>query len=99
MVSHYEVDFLIKELNGTWRIDESKGHQTPEWKIKANLFVDNYPHIPLYYNTKGGAWVKWTSNVRKLKKHLYSEVLNDTDSQSITSPEKEKKAKVRDTIR
>jgi sporulation protein YlmC with PRC-barrel domain len=44
-ICYHRVDFLLTFKDGHQEVQEYKGLATPVWKIKRDLFVDNYPDI------------------------------------------------------
>ncbi len=55
-VTTHRVDFLVTLLDGTQEVREYKGWETDSWRIKRNLFVDNYPDIQYVVITAKGNW-------------------------------------------
>ena len=43
----YVADFLVHARNGTLWVEETKGMETPAWKLKAKLFRTLFPEIDL----------------------------------------------------
>lgn len=52
----HRVDFFVTFKDGHSECWEYKGYATNEWKIKANLFIDNYPDIPYFVYTKDDSY-------------------------------------------
>lgn len=46
LICRYRCDFMYRE-RGDFVVEDTKGMETPEFKIKRNLFADNYPGIEL----------------------------------------------------
>lgn len=44
-VAKYIADFVVTELDGTRRIYDSKGVQTPTYRLKRKIFEANYPDL------------------------------------------------------
>ena len=55
-VTTHRVDFLVTFPDGHQEVHEYKGFATQEWKIKRDLFVDNYPDILYVVITSKGSW-------------------------------------------
>ena len=55
-ITTHRVDFLITLLDGTQEVHEYKGFATDVWKMKRDLFVDNYPDILYVTITPKGNW-------------------------------------------
>ncbi len=43
----YFVDFWVAGKDGKWWLEEVKGHETPEYKLKMKLFRALYPQIDI----------------------------------------------------
>ena len=48
-------DFLLTFKDGHQEVWEYKGFATENWRLKRNLFVDNYPNILYVVWTKGNS--------------------------------------------
>ncbi len=55
-ITTHRVDFLVTYPDGHKEVEEYKGFATQEWKIKRDLFVDNYPDILYNVITSKGNW-------------------------------------------
>ncbi len=55
-VATHRVDFLVTFPDSHKEVHEYKGFATQEWKIKRDLFVDNYPDIQYVVITAKGNW-------------------------------------------
>lgn len=43
----YQLDFLIFEADGSVRAVETKGFETPVWRVKQKLVAEAYPWLPV----------------------------------------------------
>lgn len=55
-ITTHRVDFLVTYPDGHQEVEEYKGFATPLWKMKRDLFVDNYPEIQYVVVTAKGNW-------------------------------------------
>jgi len=55
-ITTHRVDFLVTFPDGHQEVHEFKGWGTDVWKIKRDLFVDNYPEILYVTITPKGNW-------------------------------------------
>lgn len=56
----YIADFVIEELDGTTRVIDVKGYQTPEFKLKLKLFLADHGAITLVRaQRKAGIVAAW----------------------------------------
>jgi len=55
-ITTHRVDFLVTFPDGHQEVHEYKGYATDTWKIKRDLFVDNYPEILYVTITPKGNW-------------------------------------------
>jgi hypothetical protein len=44
---HYEADFEVTYPDGRIEVEDVKGFETPEFKLKADLFREKYPDLVL----------------------------------------------------
>jgi hypothetical protein len=52
VICKHVVDFRVVYPDDHIEVEDFKGFQTPEWKIKYKLFLDNYPSIKYVIRTK-----------------------------------------------
>lgn len=45
-ICNHRVDFLLTFKDGHQEVWEAKGMETEVWRLKKNMFCDNYPDIP-----------------------------------------------------
>ena len=57
MVATYVADFVVKKGDQRW-VEEVKGMETREWKLKARMFKVQYPRIPLVVYDAGGNLIR-----------------------------------------
>lgn len=57
-ITTHLVDFLLTFNDEHQEAWEYKGFPTPVWKMKRDLFVDNYPDIQYVVITSKGDWYK-----------------------------------------
>lgn len=50
-IASHRVDFLVTYPDGHQEVEEFKGFETEIWRLKRNLFVDNYPEIKYWVIT------------------------------------------------
>jgi len=55
-ITTHRVDFLVTFPDGHQEVHEYKGWASDVWKIKRDLFVDNYPDIQYVVITAKGNW-------------------------------------------
>ena len=55
-ITTHRVDFLVTFPDGHEEAWEYKGFATDTWRIKRDLFVDNYPEIQYVVITAKGNW-------------------------------------------
>lgn len=58
----YTGDFLIEELDGSFKVVETKGLSTPEFEIRKKLFQCRYPMYSLeilIYDDKSKTWIDY----------------------------------------
>ncbi len=58
LVARHRVDFLVTLPDGSQEVREFKGFATEVWRIKRELFLDNYPLIPYIVITAKNRWMK-----------------------------------------
>ncbi len=58
LVARHRVDFLVTLPDGSQEVREFKGFATEIWRIKRELFLDNYPLIPYIVITAKNRWVR-----------------------------------------
>lgn len=69
LVCTYIADFLYKDALGDWIVEDFKGMLTPEYKIKAKLFMALYPAYKYLVSKKSGKGYKYfMGGVVKAKK-------------------------------
>jgi hypothetical protein len=66
-ITTHRVDFLVTYPDGHQEVEEYKGFVTQIWKIKRDLFVDNYPEILYNVITSRGNY--YAKNSRKYRKN------------------------------
>lgn len=69
---YYEADFEVIYPDGHIEVEDVKGYETPEFKLKADLFREKYPDLILKIikNQEGSQWegVRTCSRNRKKRK-------------------------------
>jgi hypothetical protein len=72
MGRYYEADFEVIYPDGHVEVEDVKGYETPEFKLKADLFREKYPDLILKIikNQEGSQWegVRTCSRNRKKRK-------------------------------
>lgn len=59
LVSSYRADFTFRDESGTPCVFETKGFETPEYRIKRKLFAALYPEWKFYQN-----WIETTDDFK-----------------------------------
>lgn len=58
-VVHFQPDFVVHNLDGTSYVLDSKGLLSALFRLKALLFKNRYPHLPLKTVDKHGKVTEW----------------------------------------
>lgn len=69
VISEHRPDFMVQPGRaGNQFVIDSKGRATPDWSLKAKLFMVTYPHIPYILSMEKHRYLLSISNAGRLTK-------------------------------